>query len=143
MRYEDETSLTPIGQLLPGGIAQIEGVVFDNEIAYRPRRQLVVKLHDDAGDELVLRFLNFYGSQAKQMAIGARMRARGDVRGGFFGMEMVHPACGRRRRRAAAAGADAGVSEHGGCNAGVSAQVDRQRVVAHLAAGAAARAGRA
>ena len=92
MRYEDETSLTPIGQLLPGGIAQTEGVVFDNEIAYRPRRQLLVKVHDDAGDELVLRFLNFYGSQVKQMAIGARLRVRGDVRGGFFGMEMVHPA---------------------------------------------------
>jgi ATP-dependent DNA helicase RecG len=92
MRYEDETSLTPIAHLLPGGISQTEGVVFDNEIAYRPRRQLLVKLRDDAGDELVLRFLNFYGSQVKQMAIGARLRVRGDVRGGFFGMEMVHPA---------------------------------------------------
>jgi ATP-dependent DNA helicase RecG len=92
MRYEDETSLTPISHLLPGGMAQTEGVVFDNEIAYRPRRQLLVKLRDDAGDELVLRFLNFYGSQVKQMAIGARLRVRGDVRGGFFGMEMVHPA---------------------------------------------------
>ncbi|HVE10565.1 MAG TPA: ATP-dependent DNA helicase RecG [Paraburkholderia sp.] len=92
MRYEDETSLTPIGELLPGGIAQTEGVVFDNEIAYRPRRQLLVKLRDDAGDELVLRFLNFYGSQVKQMALGVRLRVRGDVRGGFFGMEMVHPA---------------------------------------------------
>ncbi|CAH2780686.1 MAG: ATP-dependent DNA helicase RecG (EC [uncultured Paraburkholderia sp.] len=92
MRYEDETQLTPIGHLLPGGVAQTEGVVFDNEIAHCPRRQLLVKLHDDHGDELVLRFLNFYGSQVKQMAIGARLRVRGDVRGGFFGMEMVHPA---------------------------------------------------
>jgi len=92
MRYEDETTLTPIGELLPGGVAQTEGVVFDNEIAYRPRRQLLVKLRDDAGDELVLRFLNFYGSQVAQMAPGKRLRVRGDVRGGFFGMEMVHPA---------------------------------------------------
>nr|WP_322106687.1 ATP-dependent DNA helicase RecG [Paraburkholderia sp. J41] len=92
MRYEDETTLTPIGELLPGGVAQTEGTVFDNEIAYRPRRQLVVKLHDDRGDELHLRFLNFYGSQVAQMAIGKRLRVRGDVRGGFFGMEMVHPA---------------------------------------------------
>lgn len=92
MRYEDETSLTPIGELIPGDIAQTEGVVFDNEIAYRPRRQLLVKINDDAGDELTLRFLNFYGSQVKQMAIGVRLRVRGDVRGGFFGMEMVHPA---------------------------------------------------
>ena len=95
MRYEDETTLTPIGELLPGGVAQTEGVVFDNEIAYRPRRQLVVKLRDPdeaSGDELHLRFLNFYGSQVTQMAIGRRLRVRGDVRGGFFGMEMVHPA---------------------------------------------------
>lgn len=91
MRYEDETSLTPVGELIPGDNAQTEGVVFDNEIAYRPRRQLLVKIHDDAGDELTLRFLNFYGSQVKQMAIGVRLRVRGDVRGGFFGMEMVHP----------------------------------------------------
>ncbi|QBQ95781.1 ATP-dependent DNA helicase RecG [Paraburkholderia pallida] len=92
MRYEDETTLTPIGELLPGGVAQTEGVVFDNEIAYRPRRQLLVKLRDHNGDELHLRFLNFYGSQVTQMAVGKRLRVRGDVRGGFFGMEMVHPA---------------------------------------------------
>ncbi|WP_411187002.1 ATP-dependent DNA helicase RecG [Paraburkholderia sp. B3] len=92
MRYEDETTLTPIGELLPGGIAQTEGVVFDNEIAYRPRRQLLVKLRGDHGDELILRFLNFYGSQVTQMAVGKRLRVRGDVRGGFFGMEIVHPA---------------------------------------------------
>jgi ATP-dependent DNA helicase RecG len=91
MRYEDETQLTPIGELIPGDVAQTEGVVFDNEIAYRPRRQLLVKIHDDSGDELTLRFLNFYGSQVKQMAIGTRLRVRGDVRGGFFGLEMVHP----------------------------------------------------
>ncbi|SAK70382.1 ATP-dependent DNA helicase RecG [Caballeronia ptereochthonis] len=91
MRYEDETSLTPIGELIPGDNAQTEGVVFDNEIAYRPRRQLLVKIHDDAGDELTLRFLNFYGSQVRQMAVGVRLRVRGDVRGGFFGLEMVHP----------------------------------------------------
>ncbi|WP_321789373.1 ATP-dependent DNA helicase RecG [Paraburkholderia sp. J94] len=92
MRYEDETTLTPIGELLPGGVSQTEGVVFDNEVAYRPRRQLVVKLRDHNGDELHLRFLNFYGSQVTQMAVGKRLRVRGDVRGGFFGMEMVHPA---------------------------------------------------
>ncbi|RDU95005.1 ATP-dependent DNA helicase RecG [Trinickia dinghuensis] len=92
MRYEDETTLTPIGELLPGETAQTEGLVVDNEIGYRPRRQLVVKLRDAEGGELSLRFLNFYGSQVKQMALGVRLRVRGDVRGGFFGLEMVHPA---------------------------------------------------
>src|SRR5690606_6449075 len=52
--------------------------------------QLVVRVADDSG-ELVLRFLNFYGSQVKQMAEGVRLRVRGEVRGGFFGAEMVHP----------------------------------------------------
>jgi ATP-dependent DNA helicase RecG len=91
MRYEDETELTPIDALLPAMTAQVEGVVVDNEVAYRPRRQLVVRLHDDDGNLLVLRFLNFYGSQVKQMAVGQRLRVRGEVRGGFFGLEMVHP----------------------------------------------------
>ncbi len=92
MRYEDETTLTPMRELLPGELAQTEGVVYDNEITYRPRRQLLVRLRDEDGSELVLRFLNFYGSQVKQMAVGQRLRVRGDVRGGFFGLEIVHPA---------------------------------------------------
>jgi ATP-dependent DNA helicase RecG len=92
MRYEDETELTPVSDLLPGQSAQVEGVVVDNEITFRPRRQMIVKIVDDMQDVLTLRFLNFYGSQTKQLAVGARVRARGDARGGFFGMEMVHPA---------------------------------------------------
>ncbi len=50
----------------------------------------MVKIADDTG-ELTLRFLNFYGSQTKQMAEGVRLRVRGEIRGGFFGAEMVHP----------------------------------------------------
>ncbi|MEX3526306.1 MAG: ATP-dependent DNA helicase RecG [Burkholderia sp.] len=92
MRYEDETTLTPMRELLPGELAQTEGVVYDNEITFRPRRQLLVHLRDEDGSELVLRFLNFYGSQVKQMAVGQRLRVRGDIRGGFFGLEIVHPA---------------------------------------------------
>jgi ATP-dependent DNA helicase RecG len=64
--------------------------VISNEVTFRPRRQLVVKVADETG-ELTLRFLNFYGSQTKQMAEGTRLRVRGEIRGGFFGAEMVHP----------------------------------------------------
>lgn len=91
MRYEDETTLTPIDNLLPGQNAQVEGVVVASEVTFRPRRQWVVRVQQGE-DELTLRFLNFYGSQQKQLAPGARVRVRGDVRGGFFGLEMVHPA---------------------------------------------------
>ena len=91
MRYEDETTLRKIGEVLPSELAQVEGVVTSSEVAYRPRRQWVVRIADE-GHELVLRFLNFYGSQQKQLAVGTRVRVRGEVRGGFFGLEMVHPA---------------------------------------------------
>ncbi|HZA95777.1 MAG TPA: ATP-dependent DNA helicase RecG, partial [Burkholderiaceae bacterium] len=39
----------------------------------------------------MLRFLNFYSSQIKQMAIGRRFRIFGLVRGGLAGAEMIHP----------------------------------------------------
>jgi len=92
LRYEDETRITPIAALPEGAFAQVEGVVIENTIQYRPRRTLVVKLEDDTGT-LVLRFLNFYGSQVKQMAEGKRLRVCGEARTGFFGAEMVHPRC--------------------------------------------------
>jgi ATP-dependent DNA helicase RecG len=92
MRYEDETEVVAIQQagFMAGGTAQVEGIVTSCEVQYRPRRQLVVTIADDSGP-LVMRFLNFYGSQTKQLAEGTRVRARGEVRHGFFGIEMVHP----------------------------------------------------
>jgi ATP-dependent DNA helicase RecG len=69
---------------------QTQGRVIDCEVKFRPRRQLVVKIADQDW-ELTLRFLNFYPSQQKQMAIGQFLRVRGEVKPGFFGPEMVHP----------------------------------------------------
>ncbi len=93
LRYEDETRVVSIAALHDGEVGQVEGVVTDSRIQFRPRRQLVVKLQDDSGDDLVLRFLHFYPSQQKTLALGRRMRVRGEARGGFFGLEMVHPTC--------------------------------------------------
>ncbi len=90
LRYEDETRLTPIAALRDGDTAQVEGVVSDCQVQLRPRRQLVVRLQD-AHDELVLRFIHFYPSHQKTLAPGRRVRVRGEARGGFFGLEMVHP----------------------------------------------------
>src|ERR1019366_1038604 len=90
LRYEDETRIVPIAALRDGEAGQVEGVVTDSRIQFRPRRQLVVKLQDASGD-LVLRFLHFYPSQQKTFAAGRRIRVRGEARGGFFGLEMVHP----------------------------------------------------
>jgi ATP-dependent DNA helicase RecG len=91
MRYEDETRVVPIASLRDGSVAQVEGVVSDCQVQIRGRRQLVVRLHDGSED-LVLRFLHFFPSHQKALAVGQRVRVRGEARGGFFGLEMVHPA---------------------------------------------------
>ncbi len=90
LRYEDETRLTPIGALRDNEPAQVEGVVTDCQVELRSRRQLLVRVTDESGS-LLLRFLHFYPSQQKQMAVGTRLRLRGEARIGFFGREMVHP----------------------------------------------------
>ncbi|MET3130996.1 ATP-dependent DNA helicase RecG [Oxalobacteraceae bacterium GrIS 1.11] len=92
MRYEDETKVVSIRDAcLHGGEAsQVEGIVTKCEVGYKPRRQLLVTLADESGN-LLLRFMNFYGSQVKQLAEGTRVRARGELKHAFFGAEMVHP----------------------------------------------------
>ncbi|MEB0135771.1 ATP-dependent DNA helicase RecG [Actimicrobium sp. CCC2.4] len=92
MRYEDETRIVLIREasFMGGQPVQVEGVITACEVQYKPRRQLVVTLADETG-QVTLRFLNFYGSQLKQLAEGNRVRARGELRHGFFGPEMVHP----------------------------------------------------
>ena len=89
-RYEDETRLTELSAAPPGVPVQVEAPVLKVEIKYRPKRQLVVH-----AEGLVLRFLNFYGSQQRQFQRaadeGQLVRAYGEVRPGFFGAEMVHP----------------------------------------------------
>ena len=93
MRYEDETTIVNIAQAivaLETSAVQTQGHVIRCEVQFRPRRQLVVLIADET-DELTLRFLNFYPSQQKQMAVGMHLRVRGDLRQGYFGPEMVHP----------------------------------------------------
>jgi ATP-dependent DNA helicase RecG len=94
LRYEDETCVTLIDAAIPGLPVQVEAEVLDVSVQFRPRRQLVARVADASG-ELVLRFLNFYGSQTKQLETardnGRRLRIFGEIRHGFLGAEMVHP----------------------------------------------------
>ncbi len=90
LRYEDETRITPIASARPGDTCQVCGEIVRSEVVARGRRTLAVEL-DDGGGRITLRFLNFYGSQVAQLAVGRRVRAYGDVRGGLFGVEIVHP----------------------------------------------------
>ena len=90
LRYEDETRITKLRDAHEGDTVQIEARVTDCEVSFRPRRQLIVTV-DDGTDTCTLRFFSFYPSQQKMLAVGNRIRARGEVKGGFLGRTMLHP----------------------------------------------------
>ena len=91
LRYEDETRITLLKNAREHEVVQIEATVTHSEITMRPRRQLVVTVEDGSGT-CELRFFSFYPSQQKTMALGARLRIRGEIKGGFWGRQMLHPA---------------------------------------------------
>jgi ATP-dependent DNA helicase RecG len=92
LRYEDETYLYPIRNVPPNKTVQVEGIITQSEVKFRPRRQLMCQVEDSTGS-LFMRFLNFYASQVKAYCVGARVRLLGETRPGFFGVEMIHPKC--------------------------------------------------
>ena len=92
LRYEDETRIVKLRDAREGDTVQIEGTVTACKISFRPRRQLVVTL-DDGDDTCLLRFFSFYASQQKALAVGTCIRARGELKGGLLGWQMVHPTC--------------------------------------------------
>ncbi len=92
MRYEDESELLSLfdAQQRGGQIVQIEGRIASVDVQYKPRRQLLVTLAEEHA-QVVLRFVNFQGFQLKQLSEGLLVRARGELKHGFFGPEMIHP----------------------------------------------------
>lgn len=90
LRYEDRTTITPIGSLSPGERACVEGDVELCEVAFRGRRQLLCRIADGSGF-LTLRFFHFSAAQQATLARGTRIRCFGEVRKGPAGLEMVHP----------------------------------------------------
>jgi len=90
LRYEDETRLVRLADAREGEIVQFEGQITRSEVSIRSRRQLQVTVDDGSG-VCLLRFLNFYPSHQKTLSVGAQIRVRGELRGGFLGREMVHP----------------------------------------------------
>jgi len=127
LRYEDETRITPLAEARDGEPLQIEARVMQCEVVYRPRRQLVVTVDDGSGT-CVLRFFNFYPSQQKVLAVGNRIRARGEIRGGFAGWTMLHPVC-----RAAGGDLPQALTPVYPTVAGLSQPVLRKAVLAGLA----------
>jgi ATP-dependent DNA helicase RecG len=90
LRYEDETRITQVARAPWGEPVQVEVVVGSCEVQFRPRRQMVVRAHDESG-ELTMRFFSVYPTHQAALSEGTRLRAFGEIRSGFFGAEMVHP----------------------------------------------------
>ncbi len=90
LRYEDETRITQVARAPWGEPVQVEVVVASCEVQFRPRRQMVVRAHDDSG-ELTMRFFSVYPTHQAALSEGTRVRAFGEIRSGLFGAEMVHP----------------------------------------------------
>lgn len=91
LRYEDETKITLLRNARDGDTVQIEATVTQCEVQLRPRRRLKVTVDDGTGT-CVLTFFSFYPSQQKTMAVGTPLRIRGEIKGGFWGRQMMHPA---------------------------------------------------
>jgi ATP-dependent DNA helicase RecG len=89
-RYEDRTRIHPIGALYPGARVLVEGEVEHSAIVRGRRSMLVVVISDGTG-RITLRFFHFRAAQKQQLSKGTRLRCYGEVRGGYQGLDMVHP----------------------------------------------------
>ncbi len=98
LRYEDQTRVVAIRDLMVGESVVVEGVVEFAETQFRPRRQFValVRAHDDDGSShftprLTLRYFTFYPTIVKALQVGNSVRVFGQIREGRNGIEIVHP----------------------------------------------------
>lgn len=92
LRYEDETSVTPIGSLAVNTHAQIEGRVADQRFVRTGRGQQLQAVVEDSTGSITIRFLHYLPSIQKQLAVGSTVRLYGEPREGYYGgLEMVHP----------------------------------------------------
>jgi len=90
LRYEDRTQLVKIGALQAGKRCLITGEVLLAEVAFRGRRNLLVRIDDGSG-QITLRFFHFSRQQQAQFQPGVHVTCFGEARKGSAGLEMIHP----------------------------------------------------
>jgi ATP-dependent DNA helicase RecG len=89
-RYIDRTHLTPMGTLLPGHNAYIQGEIELTQVRFGKRRSLLCRISDGTG-AIVLRFFYFSKAQEKGLQRGLSLRCYGQVRRGPNSLEIIHP----------------------------------------------------
>lgn len=89
-RYEDRTSVTDLGALLPNLSTVVIGKIDLAQVVYGRRRSLLVRISDGTGS-LTIRLFYFNRSQEKAFKRGFWLRCFGEARRGHKGYEMIHP----------------------------------------------------
>ncbi len=102
-RYEDRTRVTPIGALLPGTRAVVEGEVLLADVVFRRRRAAAGAASPMARASSRCASSISRARSSEGLARGTRLRCVGEVRRGPQGLEMVHPEYRAHRRRGRAA----------------------------------------
>lgn len=89
-RYEDRTTVTELGSLLPNLATVVIGQVDLAQVVFGRRRSLLVRISDGTGS-LTIRMFYFNRAQEKSFQRGLWVKCFGEVRPGMKGYEMVHP----------------------------------------------------
>ncbi len=90
LRYQDRTTIRPIGGIQAGEEILISGKVVTSQVVFRKRRSLLVALQDGTGT-ITLRFFYFNKSQEQSYKPGVVLNCFGEVRRGPNSWEMIHP----------------------------------------------------
>ncbi|QRN40848.1 MAG: ATP-dependent DNA helicase RecG [Neisseriaceae bacterium] len=91
LRYEDETKLSTIDQATIGTCILIEGTIIKQIVKYSPRKQLLLQINDTQNNIFFIRLFNFYPNQLRLYTENTKIRAFGELKKGFYGLEMIHP----------------------------------------------------
>jgi len=89
-RYEDRTSVTDIGALLPNLSTVVIGQIELAQVVFGRRRSLLVRISDGTGS-LTIRMFHFNRNQEKSFRRGSWVKCFGEVRRGQKGYELIHP----------------------------------------------------
>ena len=90
LRYEDRSRIYPIANTVVGTHVAVVGQVTSCNIQFGRKRMLVVKIGDSTGG-MTLRFFNFSAAQKNSLEDGTWIKCFGEIRGGKFGPEILHP----------------------------------------------------
>ncbi|NIH17034.1 ATP-dependent DNA helicase RecG [Morganella morganii] len=90
LRYEDQTRLYTITDLLTGIYATVSGEVLRTDVVFGRKRMMTCQISDGTGI-LTLRFFNFSAAMKNALAAGKQVTAYGEIRRGKNGPEIFHP----------------------------------------------------